>query len=146
MRVTVTRIRSAPVVDYTWQADAACRGSSGELFLGPDGESPRDQRRRESLAVRLCEHCPARQACLTHALTVPEDHGIWGGTTPDQRRRLRIDLDLAMTGDGDLDADLDDGCVVVDSRSHRSGDRLDDDDQLDAVWLAVGGPRAAGTV
>lgn len=42
-------------------------------------------------AIRVCQACPVRQACLDYALSQPpsNDHGVWGGTTHLQRRRLR---------------------------------------------------------
>jgi WhiB family redox-sensing transcriptional regulator len=87
--VSVTRVRNAPVVDYSWQSDAACMGANGELFLGPDEERPRDRVRRENLALLVCNACPVRDPCLEHALAVPERHGVWGGTTPEQRLTMR---------------------------------------------------------
>jgi len=87
--MAVTRVRNAPAVDYAWQQNAACLGTSGELFLGPDDERPRERARREALAVILCAACPVRRACLDHALTVPERHGVWGGTTPAERSEMR---------------------------------------------------------
>lgn len=86
--MAVTRIRSAPVVDYSWQSQAACRDTAPELFLGPDEERPRDRVRRESLAVKLCMACPVRRDCLDHALRIPERHGVWGATTPEQRTAI----------------------------------------------------------
>lgn len=87
--MAVTRVRNAPAVDYGWQENAACLGTSGELFLGPDDERPRERTRREALAVVLCTTCPVRRECLDHALTVPERHGVWGGTTPSDRLEMR---------------------------------------------------------
>lgn len=87
--MSVTRVRNAPVVDYAWQSDAACMGANGELFLGPDEERPRDRVRREGLALLVCNACPVRSPCLEHALAVPERHGVWGGTTPEQRLTMR---------------------------------------------------------
>lgn len=87
--MSVTRVRNAPVVDYAWQSDAACMGANGELFLGPDEERPRDRVRRESLALLVCNACPVRDPCLEHALAVPERHGVWGGTNPEQRLAMR---------------------------------------------------------
>ena len=44
-------------------------------------------------AAWICDHaCPLRQACLAHALGGDgwwEPEGIWGGTTPAQRRAIR---------------------------------------------------------
>jgi hypothetical protein len=39
-------------------------------------------------ALRLCQGCPLRAACLEHALVRPELFGIWGGMTVGQRIRL----------------------------------------------------------
>src|SRR3712207_1279374 len=39
-------------------------------------------------AVDACRRCPAAAACLAYALAADERFGIWGGTTPDQRRAL----------------------------------------------------------
>lgn len=33
--------------------------------------------------------CEVREQCLRHAITWPEEHGVWGGTTPEERVRLR---------------------------------------------------------
>lgn len=84
----VTRVRNAPVVDYTWQAQAACIDLSTDLFLGPVEERVVDRLRREAIALRICAACPVRDPCLTHALAVPEHHGVWGATTPEQRRAM----------------------------------------------------------
>lgn len=37
----------------------------------------------------LCARCPVREECLTWALDRPEEHGYWGGTTPNERDKLR---------------------------------------------------------
>lgn len=39
-------------------------------------------------ALMICGACPVRQECLDYALTAPELHGVWGGTTPERRRHL----------------------------------------------------------
>lgn len=41
-----------------------------------------------SEALALCGRCPVRAACLDYALD-HEQHGVWGGTTPAERRALR---------------------------------------------------------
>lgn len=42
-------------------------------------------------AKRICGACPVRAGCLAHALgldgTAGEPHGVWGGRTPEERRR-----------------------------------------------------------
>lgn len=40
-------------------------------------------------ARTICRSCPVQDACLAYALSAVEPDGIWGGTTPDERRRMR---------------------------------------------------------
>lgn len=83
--------RSGP--RYDWQEDAACRDESIDLFFGPDGERPTVRREREAKALAICARCPVVEACSRHALALPENHGVWGGTTEhdraERRRRTR---------------------------------------------------------
>lgn len=46
-------------------------------------------------AIVLCQDCPFREGCLATALAFGEDAGIWGGTTPSERRMLRVSLVIA---------------------------------------------------
>ena len=41
-------------------------------------------------AITMCRKCPVLKQCLEYALRHPEytEYGIWGGTTPPQRRRI----------------------------------------------------------
>ena len=70
-----------------WTELAACRGLGDVMF--PDGEEHSPvYRRGAEIACGVCGGCPARAACLGHALTAGEDHGVWGGTTPEERRAM----------------------------------------------------------
>lgn len=40
-------------------------------------------------ARAVCKRCPLKKDCLEHALRVPEEFGMWGGTTARQRRIIR---------------------------------------------------------
>lgn len=78
-----------PVVEpleLEWQERGLCRGEDATFFFGPDKERPKDRMRREAVAKRICAGCPVRQACLQHALDVPEAYGVWGGMSEDERR------------------------------------------------------------
>lgn len=66
-----------------WEEQAACRGTDPNLFFPERGETAQ-------AAKEVCEACPVRQACLAAHLHEPE--GVWGGTTPQQRRRIRVEL------------------------------------------------------
>lgn len=37
----------------------------------------------------ICDSCHAKEACVAFALKYPSLQGIWGGTTPNMRKRLR---------------------------------------------------------
>ena len=41
------------------------------------------------IALNACSSCDARRACLEYALAAGEEGGIWGGTLPEERRKLR---------------------------------------------------------
>lgn len=74
-------------MDESWQRDAACVGCDPDLWFSHD---PADQ----AAALRTCAACPVRDACLDHALVhnpAHDDHGIWGGTDPRQRRAIRAE-------------------------------------------------------
>lgn len=64
----------------------ACRDADPGLFFPPDeGTLTPEQVAR---AKALCQRCPVQQACLTVAVRFREGNGIWGGTTPGERRKL----------------------------------------------------------
>ena len=74
----------------TWQERAACRGPDATLlFFPPAWPERRDERlRREAAAKAICADCPVRAPCLEYALSIQEQHGVWGGTTEAERRLL----------------------------------------------------------
>ena len=71
----------------TWRLDAACRGMDVNLFFPHDTDW---REAREGKAV--CAVCPVRDECLIENLHEP--FGVFGGTTPDERRVLRRRLDV----------------------------------------------------
>lgn len=74
---------AASAVSSTWQARAACRGLDPEMFFPAPGESP-------AAAKAVCATCPVRTQCATAAtFDRAERHGVWGGLTERDRRRLR---------------------------------------------------------
>jgi WhiB family redox-sensing transcriptional regulator len=40
------------------------------------------------VAKRICSDCPVQVRCLEYALENRIDHGVWGGTSERQRRRI----------------------------------------------------------
>ena len=69
-----------------WHDQAACRDADPDLFF-PDGDI-RSVRAQVKAAKLICRSCPVRTVCLSWALTSGQAHGIWGGLTEDERRRL----------------------------------------------------------
>lgn len=70
-----------------WHADALCRSNTTHASFFPA--------RGQSLepAKALCECCPVMLECLGYALRSTEPlHGIWGGTSERERKRLRSHL------------------------------------------------------
>lgn len=57
----------------------------------PDQWFPRTGGRDAAkMAARICRHCWVKAECLTYALNADEQHGIWGGLTPQQRNHLHL--------------------------------------------------------
>ena len=72
-----------------WRVDASCRSTHAALFFAPSTVEPTQERRtREAHARALCRSCPVQPACRDYALDVQEPHGIWGGLTELERRRI----------------------------------------------------------
>lgn len=65
-----------------WRDEAACREVGLEPFFPDKGE-----RTAIHHAKALCARCPSRLACLEAGMN--ERHGVWGGTTEQERRILR---------------------------------------------------------
>jgi len=61
-----------------------------ELFHPHDGENAKAEAARA-----VCAGCPVRNECLDDAVTANVQYGVWGGTTPRERRRIRRQRALA---------------------------------------------------
>ncbi|ACU76310.1 transcription factor WhiB [Catenulispora acidiphila DSM 44928] len=70
---------------WEWQESAACRSADSARFFSPTGERGFARSERERLARELCDVCPVREECARFALAIGEEHGIWGGTTSQER-------------------------------------------------------------
>ncbi|MCP5026575.1 MAG: WhiB family transcriptional regulator [Actinomycetia bacterium] len=58
-----------------------CANKPPELFFPSDGVGV-------EVAKKVCEACPMQARCLDYALDNRIDHGVWGGTSERQRRRI----------------------------------------------------------
>jgi WhiB family redox-sensing transcriptional regulator len=93
---------------WDWQLVAACRGVDSSLFFHPEGERGAARSAREASAKEVCMRCPVRAECATHALTVREPYGVWGGLTEDEREAMmgRSRNRIPEADDEDADEDL----------------------------------------
>jgi len=74
-----------------WQERAACRGPLGAVFFPPPfSERKREKVAREAKAKNICEACPVLDECRYYALSIREQHGVWGGLS-EQERRILLD-------------------------------------------------------
>ena len=79
------KTRILPRTVPSWMGEAACASHEDpDLWFAERGE---EERQRE--ALRICASCPVRAACLAYVLSMPPQHGIWGGTTEDNRAQDR---------------------------------------------------------
>lgn len=68
----------------SWQQHAACRGANPAMFFPEKGNVVAARQARD-----ICATCPVIDPCLEQALLDREAEGIWGNTTPKERRVLR---------------------------------------------------------
>jgi WhiB family redox-sensing transcriptional regulator len=71
---------------FGWMSRGACRGEDPELFFPVTTYGA--ALRQIKAAKAVCRSCAVRAACLSFGLQTSQD-GIWGGTTPEERRALR---------------------------------------------------------
>lgn len=68
-------------MDTDWMADGNCRREPPLTFFPSDGVGV-------EVARRICATCPVKAPCLEYALVNHIDHGVWGGASERERRRI----------------------------------------------------------
>ncbi len=69
--------------DPAWRTRGLCQTADPETFF-PAPSEPADA------AVALCRTCDVQGSCLAWALDVGDCHGVWGATTPRERRAMLV--------------------------------------------------------
>ncbi|HJP15586.1 MAG TPA: WhiB family transcriptional regulator [Acidimicrobiales bacterium] len=64
-----------------WMEQSACTDFSSDVFFPSDGMGVIN-------AKSICENCSVSKSCLEYALHNHIDHGVWGGCSERQRRRI----------------------------------------------------------
>ena len=68
-------------METTWMALGNCNNHPPSVFFPSDGVGV-------EAAKKICASCPVKDTCLDHALDMRIDHGVWGGASERQRRRI----------------------------------------------------------
>ncbi|MGA8116527.1 MAG: WhiB family transcriptional regulator [Actinocatenispora sp.] len=77
------RARRDRLADLAWRARGRCQTVDPETFF-PAPSEPAD------VALALCRSCEVQGACLAWALDQGDCNGVWGGTTPRERRAMLV--------------------------------------------------------
>ena len=68
-------------LDLQWMRDGSCRHYPPGAFFPSDGVGV-------DAARAICGSCPVKAECLEYALDAKIDHGVWGGCSERERRRI----------------------------------------------------------
>jgi WhiB family redox-sensing transcriptional regulator len=67
--------------DTAWMHQGKCVSLDPAIFFPSDGAGV-------EVAKKICRDCEVRDLCLRYALSHRIEHGVWGGTSERQRRRI----------------------------------------------------------
>ncbi|MCH2632316.1 MAG: WhiB family transcriptional regulator [Acidimicrobiales bacterium] len=77
--------------DTRWMSEGNCAEKDPAIFFPSDGVGVEK-------AKRICNGCGFQNQCLEYALINRVEHGVWGGASERQRRRiLKARRQLALT-------------------------------------------------
>lgn len=68
-------------MDTSWMARGNCAEQPPATFFPSDGVGV-------EAARKVCATCPVKEPCLEYALEQRIDHGVWGGCSERERRRI----------------------------------------------------------
>ena len=68
-------------MEAEWMNEGNCRDHPPEVFFPSDGVGVQ-------IARQICATCPVKEPCLEYALVQRIDHGVWGGASERERRRI----------------------------------------------------------
>ena len=68
-------------MDTEWMVRGKCRTMPPAVFFPSDGVGV-------EVARRICAGCPVQRPCLEYALFHHIEHGVWGGASERERRRI----------------------------------------------------------
>lgn len=68
-------------METSWMSHGNCRTVPPSKFFPSDGVGV-------EIARKVCAGCPVTEPCLEYALANRIDHGVWGGCSERERRRI----------------------------------------------------------
>ena len=90
-------------MDTSWMAHGNCNNHPPSVFFPSDGVGV-------EAAKKICASCPVTDPGLEQALEQRVDHGVWGGASERQRRRIlksrRMAARAAAAGETPVDIDV----------------------------------------
>ncbi len=84
---------SAEGAASTWMSRGACSQTNPDVFFPHNGVGV-------EVAKAICTGCRVTGPCLEYALAHRIEHGVWGGCSERQRRRILRDRRAATRGTG----------------------------------------------
>ncbi len=66
------------------------------FFAEADIPRTRESYEITARAKAVCEVCPYKQRCQDWALAHPEERGVWGGLSEDDRRQMRRKIKVSV--------------------------------------------------
>lgn len=81
LAIATPGLGSDPESVTAWMADGSCRVYPPNKFFPSDGAGVERAR-------KICVTCPVTEQCLDYALEHRIEHGVWGGCSERERRRI----------------------------------------------------------
>lgn len=83
LQITQVPAKQVPFDDSptAWMAQGNCRNYPPATFFPSDGVGV-------DRARAICKGCPVADTCLEYALEERIEHGVWGGCSERERRRI----------------------------------------------------------
>ena len=80
------RLIAMRYAEADWRSRGACLSVDPELFFPLSSAGPAIEQMNRAKSV--CTRCPVCAECLDFALATRQVHGVWGGTSEDERQRI----------------------------------------------------------
>lgn len=77
----MSELRLSPPDEGGWVSLADCKSQNPNIFFPSDGPGV-------EIARRICATCVVKEPCLEYALEHRIEHGVWGGASERERRRI----------------------------------------------------------